>query len=126
MQCPSGSTRGQPPRNVRPHSIRSYELVFFLIPSPCLFFDPSPCPIPDPSPFHQGEGKRAWRARVRVIVSRARRAHVACAVPRAAYLEAKWREARNVWILLKLTFVDKPSTPRERARRLRREQTETK
>src|SRR5260370_28687541 len=35
-----------------------------------------------------------------------------------------WREARNVWILLKPTFVDNPSTPRERARRLRREQTE--
>jgi len=30
----------------------------------------------------QGEGKRAWRARVRVLVSRARGAHVACA-PRA-------------------------------------------
>jgi hypothetical protein len=42
---------------------------------------PSPCPLPDPSPC-QGEGKRAWRARVRVIVSRARRAHVACAIPR--------------------------------------------
>ena len=83
-----------------------------------------PSPFPDPSPFYQGEGKRAWRARVRVIVSRARRAHAACAVPRAAYLEATWREARNVWILLKLTFVDKPSTPRQRARLLRREQTE--
>src|SRR6266851_4903500 len=33
----------------------------------------------------QGEGKRAWRARVRVIVSRARGAHVACAIPRAAF-----------------------------------------
>ncbi len=32
----------------------------------------------------QGEGKRAWRARVRVIVSRARGAQVACAIPRAA------------------------------------------
>src|SRR6266446_8172344 len=31
-----------------------------------------PPAFPDPSPFHQGEGKRAWRARVRVIVSRAR------------------------------------------------------
>jgi hypothetical protein len=63
MQCPSGGARGQPPRNVHPHSIRSYELVMFLIPSPCpfsdsspcLFSDPSPCPIPDPSPFHQAE-----------------------------------------------------------------------
>jgi hypothetical protein len=39
----------------------------------------------------QGEGKRAWRARVRVIVSRARRTHVACVIPRAAYLQAAWR-----------------------------------
>ena len=29
-----------------------------------------------------------------------------------------------MWILLELTFVDKPATPRERARRLRREETE--
>ncbi len=29
-----------------------------------------------------------------------------------------------MWLLLKLTFVDKPSTPRERARRLRHEETE--
>jgi hypothetical protein len=36
---------------------------------------PSLRPFPDPSPF-QGEGKRA---------SRARRAHVACAIPRAAF-----------------------------------------
>ena len=65
-----------------------------VIPRVCDFFwdsasvsisDPFPCPIPDPSPFYQGEGKRAWRARVRVIVSRARRAHVACAIPRAAF-----------------------------------------
>src|SRR5712692_437013 len=102
MQCPSGSTRGQPPRNVRPHSIRSYELVFFLIPSPCSFSDPSPCPVPDPSPSDQGEGKRAWHARVRVIVSRARGAHVACAVPRAAYLRATWRKAGNASILATL------------------------
>jgi very-short-patch-repair endonuclease len=61
---------------------------------------------------------------VRVIASRARRAHLACAVPRAAYLEATCQEAGNAWTLLKLAFVDKPSTPRERARRLRREQTE--
>jgi hypothetical protein len=33
----------------------------------------------------QGEGKRAWRARVRVIVSRERGAHAACAIPRAAF-----------------------------------------
>ena len=47
-----------------------------------------------PRPF-QGEGKRAWRARVRAIVSRARRAHVACVIPRAAYLGATWRKAGN-------------------------------
>ncbi len=35
-----------------------------------------------------------------------------------------WWKAGNASILVKLTFVDKPSTPRERARRLRREQTE--
>src|SRR6266851_9405435 len=37
-----------------------------------------------PRPF-QGEGERAWRARVRVIASRARGPHVACAIPRAAF-----------------------------------------
>src|SRR6266446_3931724 len=42
-----------------------------FLPIPLLTFQ-------DPSPG-QGEGKRAWRARVRVIVSRARGAHVACA-----------------------------------------------
>src|SRR6266478_3907880 len=101
MQCPSGSACGQPPRKRTPAFKRSHELVF-LIPSPCLFFDPSPCPIPDPSPFHQGEGKRARHAGVRVIVSRARRAHVACAIPRAAYLGARWRKAGNASILATL------------------------
>ncbi len=70
-----------------------------------------------PRPFRE-------RIKVRVIVSRARGAHVACAVPRAAYFGAMWWKAGNASILVKLTFVDKPSTPRERARRLRREQTE--
>src|SRR5216683_4808556 len=64
------------------------------------------------------------RIKVRVIVSRVQRAHVACPVPRAAYFGAMWWKAGNASILVKLTFVDKPSTPRERARRLRREQTE--
>src|SRR5260370_23786339 len=70
-----------------------------------------------PRPFRE-------RIKVRVIVSRVQRAHVACAVPRAAYFGAMRWKAGNASILVKLTFVDKPSTPRERARRLRREQTE--
>ena len=61
-----------------------------------------------PEQRERGIEKRTLRAQ-----SRARR-----------IFEATWREARNVWILLKLTFVDEPSTPRERARRLRHEETE--
>ena len=46
----------------------------------------------------QGEGKRAWRARVRVIISRARRAHVACA-RRAASESLSEKELQAIYCM---------------------------
>ena len=94
MQRTSDRASPSDPLPVTRVCVNSLPTVSTLFPSPCPFLsDPSPC---------QGEGKRAWRARVRVIVSRARRAHVACAIPRAAYLGATWRKAGNASILAKL------------------------
>ena len=39
-------------------------------------------------------------------------------------LKRRGEKEENAWSLAELTLVDKPSTPRERARRLRREETE--
>jgi len=64
------------------------------------------------------------RIKVRVLGSRARGRTLRAQSRARRVLKRRGENHENAWMLVKLPLVDKPSTPRERARRLRREQTE--